>query len=124
VVGNPNSVAVSQQSALVYKDIVCAWESIEEANSQDNDIDAFDKLQSIKAYSEAQDEFNWNYGIAKAFVGANQEAEEALLLVSNEHYQSDYYYQAWLCRCFIMAGKASLAWDHHVQIEASEESFR
>jgi hypothetical protein len=123
VVGNPNSIAVSQQSALVSKNIVCTWESLEEANSQDNDIDAFGHLRSIKAYSEAQDEFNWNYGIAKAFVGANQEAEEALLLVSNEHYQSDYYYQAWLCHCFIMAGKVSLAWDHHVQIEASEESF-
>jgi hypothetical protein len=44
VVGNPNSVAVSQQSALVYKDIVCTWESLEEANSEDNDIDAFDHL--------------------------------------------------------------------------------
>ncbi|CAM6071431.1 unnamed protein product [Sphagnum tenellum] len=85
--------------------------------------DALIYLKSIKAYSEAQDEFNWNYGIAKAAVGAYQEAEQALLLVSNEHYQSDYYYQAWLCRCFIMAGKASLAWDHNVQIEASEESF-
>jgi len=44
VVGNPNSIAVSQQSALVYKDIVCTWESLEEANSEDNDIDAFDHL--------------------------------------------------------------------------------
>jgi hypothetical protein len=119
----PNSIAVSQQSALGYKDIVCTWESREEANSEDNDNDAFDHLQSIKAYSDAQDEFHWNYGIVKAVVGTYQEAEEALLLVSNERYHSDYYYQAWLCHCFIMAGKASLAWDHHVQIEASEESF-
>ncbi|CAK9855489.1 unnamed protein product [Sphagnum jensenii] len=118
-----DTIPVSQQSALVYKDIVCTWESLEEANSQDNDNDAFDHLQSIKAYSDAQDEFNWNYGIVKAVVGTYQEAEEALLLVSNERYHSDYYYQAWLCHCFIMAGKASLAWDHHVQIEASEESF-
>ncbi|CAK9238237.1 unnamed protein product [Sphagnum troendelagicum] len=118
-----DTIPVSQQSALVYKDIVCTWESLEEANSQDNDNDAFDHLQSIKAYSDAQDEFNWNYGIVKAVVGTYQEGEEALLLVSNARYHSDYYYQAWLCHCFIMAGKASLAWDHHVQIEASEESF-
>lgn len=80
--------------------------------------------QSIKAYSETQDEFNWNYGIAKAATGCFQEAEEALLLISNERFRSNYYYQAWLSHCYIMSGKANLAWDLHLCKEDSDESFR
>lgn len=81
-------------------------------------------LQSIKAYSEGQDEFNWNYGIALAASGAYQEAEEALLLVCNEKLRSDYYYQAWLSFCYIANGKAGLAWELHLSTVTSSVSFR
>ena len=78
--------------------------------------------QSIKAFSEAQDEFNWNYGIALAASGAYQEAEEALLLVRDEKMRSDYYYRAWLSFCYIANGKAGLAWELH--LGTSTVSFR
>lgn len=87
-------------------------------------IDLICASQSIKAYSETQDEFNWNYGIAKAATGYFQEAEEALLLISNERFRSNYYYQAWLSHCYIMSGKANLAWDLHLCREDSDETFR
>jgi intraflagellar transport protein 56 len=80
--------------------------------------------QSIKAYSEAQDEFNWNYGIALAVSGAYQEAEMALTLVRNENFLNDYYYQAWLSYCYIVNGKASLAWELHLRTITSSVSFR
>ncbi|KAG0570720.1 hypothetical protein KC19_6G183100 [Ceratodon purpureus] len=85
--------------------------------------DALIYLKSIKAYCEAQDEFNWNYGIALAASGAYQEAEEALLLVRNEKFRGDYYYQAWLSFCYIANGKAGLAWELHLQTVTSSASF-
>jgi len=80
--------------------------------------------QSIKAYCEAQDEFNWNYGMALAASGSYQEAEEALLQISNDDFRSDYYYRAWLSFCYIATGKAGLAWELHLSTDSSSASFR
>ncbi|XP_024372333.1 intraflagellar transport protein 56 isoform X3 [Physcomitrium patens] len=85
--------------------------------------DALIYLKSIKEYSEEQDEFNWNYGLALAASGAYKEAEEALLLICSEDFLSDYYYQAWLSYCYIATGKANLAWEIHLRTAAPSPSF-
>ncbi|KAH7430747.1 hypothetical protein KP509_08G012600 [Ceratopteris richardii] len=85
--------------------------------------DALIYLKSIKKFSESKDEFNWNYGIAKASIGEYGEAEEILSSISSEKLVEDFYYHTWLAYCFIMNGKAEVAWERYLQVEASDESF-
>lgn len=80
-------------------------------------------LKSVKAYFPNDDDFNWNYGIASAAAGDYKEAEEALSLIQNERYKMDYIYLSWLCRCYIMNGKPSMAWSIYFNLENSNESF-
>lgn len=68
-------------------------------------------LSSIKQYLYAEDEFNWNYGIALAAVGNYEDAEKALLLVGSPVLTADASYVAWLARCYCMNGRARAAWD-------------
>ncbi len=68
-------------------------------------------LKSVKAYMYNDDAFNWNFGISLANVGDYKAAEEHLLLVQSERYQREYCYLSWLARCYIMNGKARLAWE-------------
>jgi intraflagellar transport protein 56 len=56
-------------------------------------------LNSIKSYFYNDDDFNWNYGLAKAASKEYKDAEEALLLIQNERYKSEYCYISWLARC-------------------------
>lgn len=56
-------------------------------------------LNSIKSYFTNDDDFNWDYGIAKASQGDFRGGEEALLLVQNDQYKNDYCYISWLARC-------------------------
>jgi len=80
-------------------------------------------LKSIKTYFYSDDDFNWNFGIAKAAVGEYGEGEEALLLIQNEKYRADPCYLSWLARCYIAKGKARLAWELYLRMETSDESF-
>merc|ERR1719225_1309722 len=80
-------------------------------------------LNSIKSYFYSEDTFNFNYGQAKAAVGNYQEAEEIFLNITSEKLKSDYAYLSWLARCFIMNGKARLAWELYLKMETSGESF-
>jgi len=43
----------------------------------------------FQAYMYNDDDFNWNYGIAQAAIGNFKEAEETLLLVTNEAYHQE-----------------------------------
>ncbi|OMJ90800.1 hypothetical protein SteCoe_6780 [Stentor coeruleus] len=80
-------------------------------------------LKSIKAYFPNDDDFNWNYGIASAAAGEFKEAEEGLSAVQDERLKIDYVYISWLCKCYIMNGKPSMAWSVYFNMENSNESF-
>lgn len=80
-------------------------------------------FKSIKPYFANDDDFNWNFGIALASAKDFAEAEEALSLVASEKYKQDFCYISWLCRCYIMNGKAHLAWETYVNMETSNESL-
>ena len=80
-------------------------------------------LNSIKSYYYNDDTFNYNYGQAKAAVGNFKEAEEIFLQIQNDKLQNDYAFLSWLGRCYIMNGKARLAWELYLKMETSAESF-
>jgi len=80
-------------------------------------------LKSVKTYFYNDDDFNWNYGIAKAATGEYKDAEEALLVIQNEKYRTDFVYLTWLARCHIMNGKARMAWELYLRMDTSDESF-
>eukprot|EP00471_Norrisiella_sphaerica_P003952 CAMPEP_0184482854 /NCGR_PEP_ID=MMETSP0113_2-20130426/4445_1 /TAXON_ID=91329 /ORGANISM="Norrisiella sphaerica, Strain BC52" /LENGTH=561 /DNA_ID=CAMNT_0026862857 /DNA_START=81 /DNA_END=1766 /DNA_ORIENTATION=- len=80
-------------------------------------------LKSVKPYSYNDPIFNYNFGVAQASCGEYKEAEESLLLVTNEKYRSEYTYLSWLARCFIMNGKPRDAWELYLKMESNSESF-
>jgi intraflagellar transport protein 56 len=59
----------------------------------------------------------------QAAVGSYKEAEETLLLVQDAAYTSDYVYQAWLTRCYIMNKKPRQAWELYLKMDTSTESL-
>ncbi|KAL5961314.1 Intraflagellar transport protein 56 [Taenia solium] len=80
-------------------------------------------LNSIQSYFYNDDTFNFNYGQAKAAVGAYKEAQELFLLIQSEKLRNDYVYLSWLARCYIMNKKPRSAWELYLKMETSAESF-
>lgn len=80
-------------------------------------------LSSIKPYIFSDNDFNWNYGIAQAAEHNYDEAEKALLQITDERYTSDYVYIAWLARCYVMNGKAKLAWELYLTTKSRPDAM-
>lgn len=81
-------------------------------------------LNSVKAYSYNDDIFNFDFGLALAASGNYREAEEALLLVTDERYKVDFTYLSWLARSYIMNGKSREAWEIYPKLEQGNEGFQ
>jgi intraflagellar transport protein 56 len=80
-------------------------------------------LNSIKTYCLNDSTFNYDYGLTLGSCEQYKEAEEALLLVTDELIRSEYVYLSWLARCFIMNGKPREAWELYLKMESSTDSF-
>ncbi|VDD74095.1 unnamed protein product [Mesocestoides corti] len=80
-------------------------------------------LNSIQSYFYNDDTFNFNFGQAKAAVGAFKEAQELFHLVQSDKIRNDYVYLSWLARCYIMTKKPRSAWELYLKMETSAESF-
>ncbi|KAF4716525.1 Intraflagellar transport protein 56, partial [Perkinsus olseni] len=85
--------------------------------------DALIYLKSIKAYFSADDDFNWNYGIACAAIGDYKEGQQALLSVHNPKYRSEFTYLSWLCRCLVLNGDPVSAWEVYTRQEPTSDTF-
>ncbi|CAG9786321.1 unnamed protein product [Diatraea saccharalis] len=80
-------------------------------------------LNSIKSFFVNDDTFNFNYAQAKVATGFYREAEESLLSIQDEGIRSSFTYLACLCRCHVMNGDATLAWEICVKLVAND-SYR
>ncbi|KAM7538629.1 hypothetical protein Aperf_G00000050619 [Anoplocephala perfoliata] len=80
-------------------------------------------LNSIQSYFYNDDVFNFNYGQAKAVVGAYKEAQELFLMIQSEKIRNDYVYLSWLARCYIMDKKPRSAWELYLKMETSGQSL-
>ncbi|KAF4699714.1 Intraflagellar transport protein 56 [Perkinsus olseni] len=85
--------------------------------------DALVYLKSIKAYFSADDDFNWNYGIACAAIGDYKEGQQALISVHNPKYRSEFTYLSWLCRCLVLNGDPVSAWEVYTRQEPTSDTF-
>lgn len=85
--------------------------------------DVLTYLNSIKAYFQTDDDFNWNIATANSAAGNWKEAEEHFMMIRSEKYRNEYAMQSWLCRVHINNHKPQLAWELYLRMETSNESF-
>lgn len=80
-------------------------------------------LNTIKDFMAADDDFNYNFGVASAALGKFKEAELYLTKVQSEKYLSEYLYIAWLAKAYIVNGKVDLAWSLYLEMDTSNETL-
>ena len=80
-------------------------------------------LNTIKEFMVADEDFNYNFGIANAVLGKFKEAEEYLVKVQSDRFLSDYLFIAWLAKCYIVNGKVELAWNLYLEMDTSNETL-
>ena len=85
--------------------------------------DVLTYLKSVADFCGEDDAFHWNYGIATAATGDYKTAEESFMKIQSPEYRTEYCYLAWMARCFINNGKASLAWELYAEMDTNDESF-
>ena len=76
-------------------------------------------LNSIKMYFKDNDDFNYNYGQAKAAIGKWVEAEDALVRVQSEIIKNEYVYLNTLMKAFIKNGKGRKAFELYMKLDAA-----
>ena len=81
-------------------------------------------LKTIKEFMETDDDFNWNYGISLAETGNYKEAEERLELIQNENYRTEYIYNSWLAKCYILNEKPENAWNLYLEMDTSNDTLK
>lgn len=74
-------------------------------------------LSSIKIYFSDDDNFNYNYGQAKAAVGKWSDAEDALLRIRSEEIKMDYIYLSTLMKVHIKNKNATKAWKLYLKVD-------
>lgn len=80
-------------------------------------------LKTIKEYSENDDDFNWNYGIALASLKKYKEALEYLQVIQSEAYRQDLVFNQWLAKCYIETGESIKAWNLYLEMDTSNETL-
>ena len=80
-------------------------------------------LGTIKDFMAADDDFNYNFGVANAVIGKFKDAEFHLTKVQNERCLSEYLYIAWLAKAYIVNRKVDLAWNLYLEMDTSNETL-
>lgn len=80
-------------------------------------------LQSIQEYCGDDDDFKFNYGIAKAELGDFETAEEMLAQVKQVPNAWKYEHAAFLARCHIMNNSPDLAWKLYEDLDSSDHAL-
>ena len=70
-------------------------------------------------YFKDNDDFNYNYGQAKAAIGKWVEAEDALARVQSEIIKNEYVYLNTLMKAYIKNGKARKAFELYMKLDAA-----
>eukprot|EP00767_Chilomastix_cuspidata_P001680 gnl/Chilomastix_cuspidata/1805.p1 GENE.gnl/Chilomastix_cuspidata/1805~~gnl/Chilomastix_cuspidata/1805.p1 ORF type:complete len:520 (+),score=257.46 gnl/Chilomastix_cuspidata/1805:311-1870(+) len=68
-------------------------------------------LETIKDYSQEDEEFCWNLGISLAAAGKFRPAIAELRKIRSDKYRASYVYRMWLARCFIRTDEPEKAYE-------------
>ena len=79
-------------------------------------------LSTIEAQVGELDEFNYNKAMSLASLSRWAEAEKHFLMVQNEYYTKESFYQSWLCRCYIKNRKPQEAWKLYIDSTSTEDA--